>query len=121
MFESNPFYRNYQKYNYSRYGYTNPRYYTQNYSPTTSTMYNYFTEPMNDYHENITDNITNSDSNTSTNNIDNQHRFYEKENESNENSKSKNFRLGPLQIEDNSINLFGFSIAIDDLIIIGLF
>lgn len=110
MFEHNSFYRNYQRYNYNNYS-TN-RY--NGYNTTFNPMYNYFYEQSPSYnnqqytkddnkvHE-ITDKIT----------VDNDFKKREE-------SDTKNFRIGPIEIDDNTINAFGFSIAIDDLIIIGL-
>lgn len=38
----------------------------------------------------------------------------------NKENKSKNHRLGPIEYSSEKISLFGFSIAIDDLLILGL-
>lgn len=112
MFEHNSFYRNYQRYNYNNYAAN--RY--NNYNNSTFTpMYNYFYEQTPNYNStqqyDQSNNINNESDNTNANN---------NEFEKRENNDKKNFRVGPIQIEENNINAFGFSIAIDDLILIGL-
>ena len=111
MFEHNPYYRNYQRYNYNNYA--SNRYNSYN-TATFTPMYNYFYEQSPNYNNqqytqdnNVTTEYTKADT-------------FNNEFEKRENSDNKSFRVGPIQIEDNNINAFGFSIAIDDLIIIGL-
>lgn len=114
MFEYTPLYKKYQRYNYNNYGYYNPNY-NNSYSTAFNPMYNYFTNPSNNYNNinnNENENIS-QDSKESYNNDNVQ-------DSRNNNNSHKDFRFGPIQIEDNNINAFGFSIAIDDLIIIGL-
>lgn len=106
MFEQRLFYNNYQRYNYN--SYNKNRY--NGYSTTFNPMYNYFYEQTPNYNFNY--NNENNTSFNSTNINDN----IEKRDKTND----KNFRIGPIEIEDNNINAFGFSIAIDDLILIGL-
>lgn len=111
MFNENPYYRNYRYNNYYRYNNFIPTYY-----------------PNKDYNIEIDDNKINStpdsvEDYTEENNLNENNVLEEKKEEQNFNSDSstkKQFRLGPLSINDSSINIFGFSIAIDDLIIIGL-
>lgn len=112
MFEHNSFYRNYQRYNYNNY-YTNG--YNNNYNSTFTPMYNYFYEQSPSYNNNqqYTPNTNVKTENTNSD-------IFNNEFEKRENDNKKIFRLGPMQIEDNNINAFGFSIAIDDLILIAL-
>lgn len=110
MFNQNPYYRNYRYNNYYRYNNFIPTYYpNKDYSiDTEENLEVPKQDDLNDYSE---------DKNLNKETIQN-----EKKEESNLNSDSskKQFRLGPLSINDSSINILGFSIAIDDLIIIGL-
>ena len=87
-------------YNY-RNNYTN----YNNYS-TTSTIEN-----------NINDTISNSNENTESTIESNQNINFESEPQ---NEKENGFRIGPLTVSNDKIDIFGFSFAIDDLIIIGL-
>lgn len=110
MFNENPYYRNYRYNNYYKY--------YNNFIPT------YY--PNKDYKINTVDNSQNTSSDhikeeKPKNEFDD--KIQEKKEEAKINfdsSSKKQFRLGPLSICDNSINILGFNIAIDDLIIIGL-
>ncbi len=93
MYDYNPYYNRY----YRRYGYEYNNLFNQYYNPTFSNTTNSNNNNAEDEKNNETFNNTN-----------------------NENTKQNNFRLGPLQINDDNIELFGFSIAIDDLILIGI-
>ncbi len=109
MFEYNPIYKKYQRYNNYKY-YNNT--YSNSYNTTFNPMYNYFNNPtniQNNFNEETKDNTINFENNPNINST-----------KSNDINNNNTFRIGPIQIEDNYINLFGFSIAIDDLIIIGL-
>lgn len=105
MFNVNPYYRNYSYNNYYRYNNFIPTYY-----------------PKKDYTvENEEDIDIPEDSTLAKyeNNTINEEKK-EEENSNIDSSSKKQFRLGPLSVNDDSINILGFSIAIDDLIIIGL-
>lgn len=115
MFGNNAFYKNYHRYNYNYNNYATNRYNSYN-NATFTPMYNYFYEQSlnnNDNNQQYTQDNTDTIEYNNINSINNE---FEKR----ENNDKKNFRVGPIQIEDNNINAFGFSIAIDDLIIIGL-
>lgn len=112
MFEHNTFYKNYQNYNYNNYS-TN-RYNSHN-NATFTPMYNYFYEQIPNHNINQQYNQDYNKKNETTNT----HTYNDKF-EKREINCDKNLKIGPIQIEDNNINAFGFSIAIDDLIIIGL-
>lgn len=114
MFEYTPLYKKYQRYNYNNYGYYNTNY-NNSYNTAFNPMYNYFTSPSNNY-TNINHNASEDTFQTSQENYNNDN-FKDSKDST---TSHKDFRLGPIQIEDNNINAFGFSIAIDDLIIIGL-
>lgn len=125
MFNQNQYYRNYRYNNYYGYNSFIPTYYPN--------------KDYNDYNNEI-ENISNISDDLDTS--DNSHIIetdYNIENSTEENitnttekikeeetktkfdsSSKKQFRFGPLSICDNSINILGFNIAIDDLIIIGL-
>lgn len=114
MFENNSFYRNYQKYNnYNTYN-TNRYYSNTAFTP----MYNYFYEQSQNYTTTQQHKQDCSQNNTLNEQINNEN--FNNEFEKRENDNNNSFRIGPIQIEDNNINAFGFSLAIDDLIIIGL-
>lgn len=109
MFNENSYYRNYRYNNYYRYN--------NNFIPT------YY--PNKDY---SVDSSDNSDFSSTVEknekediiNIENQEKKEEEQNLHSDTSSKKQFRLGPLSVNDNSINILGLNIAIDDLIIIGL-
>lgn len=108
MFNENPYYRNYRYSNYYRYN--------NSFIPT------YY--PNKDYK---VESEKHSDSSIQNPAEEDQETYVKKEEKKEEvpkndfdSSSKKQFRLGPFSINDNSINLFGFNIAIDDLIIIGL-
>lgn len=106
MFNENSYYRNYRYNNYYKYN--------NNFIPT------YY--PNKDYDLNSSDN-SNSTVATEKEDISDPRIQEKKEEEQNlhsDTSSKKQFRIGPLSINDNFINIFGFNIAIDDLIIIGL-
>lgn len=99
MFENSTYYQRHNNYGYRNYNnYYNPAFTTPYYSNNTQI-------PNMDY-------TMSSEFNNSS--INDEH-----DNNINKEDDSQ-FRLGPLSIGDNSLNLFGFSIAIDDLIIIAL-
>lgn len=105
MFEYRPYYRSYPSYmyqGYNRYGPYNPL-------PT------YPTDTAPTYHEN-----TDNEQTTGTIDTDVNREFFANDTMNEEESKDKGFRLGPLTIDSDRIDLFGFSIAIDDLIIVGV-
>lgn len=125
MFNQNQYYRNYRYNNY--YGYNNfiPTYYpNKDYNISNNTI-----EDINDNSDDL-DTYDNSQIIETTYNIDElseekttntKEEIKEEETKTNfDSSSKKQFRLGPLSVCDNSINILGFSIAIDDLIIIGL-
>ena len=106
MFNENSYYRNYRYNNYYKYN--------NNFIPT------YY--PNKDYDLNSSDN-SNSTVATEKEDISDPRIQEKKEEEQNlhsDTSSKKQFRIGPLSINDNFINIFGFNIAIDDLIVIGL-
>lgn len=91
MYDYNPYYNTY----YRRYGHNYNNIFNKYYNPT------YSTNKVNVEKENI---------NTILNNT--------QTNQTNDNQKESNSRLEQTPIEDDTINLFGFSFAIDDLIIL---
>ena len=100
MFENSTYYQRYNNYGYRNYNnYYNPAF--------TNKYYSNPTIPNMDY--TMSAEYNNNNNNSPDNN----------ENNTNEEDVTK-FRLGPLSVYDNSINIFGFSIAIDDLIIIAI-
>jgi len=121
MFNQNQYYRNY-RYN-SYYGYNN-------FIPTYYPNKDYNIYDNNDENNTISDNFNLSDTSQvveTTYDIEDlkEDDFKEEKKEEEtkikfDSSSKKQFRLGPLSVCDNSINILGFSIAIDDLIIIGL-
>lgn len=124
MFNQNQYYRNY-RYN-SFYGYNNfiPTYYPNKDYSVVNNEENYSSNNFNDtgiltstYEiEDLQNDSTIKDTNS---NIQNEKKEEETKSKFDSSSK-KQFRFGPLSVCDNSINILGFSIAIDDLIIIGL-
>lgn len=114
MFEYSPFYRRYHRYNYNNYNYSRNNY--NNYNPAFTPMYNYFTEPINNYNN---DNIEfTNDKNNISSNDENNYVTYDSYNKKGDNPNENVYRIGPIEVENNTISAFGFSIAIDDLIII---
>lgn len=100
MFENSTYYQRYNNYGYRNYNnYYNPAF--------TNKYYSNPTIPNMDY--TMSAEYNNNNNNSPDNN----------ENNTNEEDVTK-FRLGPLSVYNNSINIFGFSIAIDDLIIIAI-
>lgn len=124
MFNQNQYFRNY-RYN-SYYGYNNfiPTYYPNKDYNVTNNENSYDNDNFND-----TGILTSSyeiediQNKTPLENTETKNPEEKKEEEAKskfDSSSKKQFRLGPLSVCDNSINILGFSIAIDDLIIIGL-
>ncbi len=111
MFEYRPFYKRYSKYNYNNYNYSNNGY-NNNYNPAFTPMYNYFNEPINKNNTNFSNN------NDKNSNDDNNYFSDISHNKNADNPNEKIYRIGPIEVENNTISAFGFSIAIDDLIII---
>lgn len=110
MLNNYPYYR----YNniYNRFNRYNPAFFTKNnYIPSITNIQNNYeeTKELEIKPQNEVDN-ENNESTNSTDNIS-----YQKI----EDDKPK-FRLGPLDITSDRLSLFGFSIAFDDLLIIGL-
>jgi hypothetical protein len=99
MFNYNTFSNNYPN---STYGYRNNNY---NNHYATSTKFNESTERT-------TSKDVNSDNNENSTNLKNDTHT--------RNDVENKFRLGPLTISNEELDIFGFSFAIDDLIIIGL-
>src|SRR5574344_139440 len=95
------YYRNYYPYNNA-----------YNYSPYT-TFFNPYTQNLPNQEIEINQNDT-PESKEKVN--DEAVKNIEKDN----NRNTSDFKLGPLEISDNKINIFGFSIEIDDLILIVL-
>ena len=104
MFNYNTYYKNYpySMYNNYRNNYTN----YNNYSTASTTEFN-----------NINDTIINS--NEKNENVAESNQNINFENNV-QNEKENGFRIGPLSVCSDKIEIFGFSFAIDDLIIIGL-
>lgn len=104
MFNYNTYYKNYpySMYNNYRNNYTN----YNNYSTASTTEFN-----------NVNDTIINSNENTENVTEPNQNINFEN---NVQNEKENGFRIGPLTVSNDKIEIFGFSFAIDDLIIIGL-
>ena len=99
MFENSTYYQRHNNYGYRNYNnYYNPAFTNQYYS---------------------TPNIPNMDYTLSSEFNNNSSTTNGHDDDLNKEGDNK-FRLGPLSIEDNSLDIFGFSIAIDDLIIIAL-
>ncbi len=106
----------YQNYNPYINNYYNP------YNNISSTYYHHYTSNIpNTYDEFYLDKINKDDSNVVQDNED------AKENSSctdnsktDRNTNNKSFKIGPLSFSKESINIFGFDIQIDDLILIGL-
>lgn len=103
MFNYNTYYRNYP---YSMYNYRNNYTNHNNYCATSTIERN-----------NINDTISNSNENTE-NTSDSTQKINSESKPQNE--KENGFRIGPLTVSTDKIDIFGFSFAIDDLIIIGL-
>lgn len=103
MFNYNPYYRNYP---YSMYNYKN-NYNGYNNYYTTQTIEN--------------NNISNSEKEIENNSNNNTETSQNIDSESkSRNGKENGFRIGPLTVSNDQIDIFGFTFAIDDLIIIGL-
>lgn len=98
MFNHRTYYPNYP---HSMYGYGN-----QNYRPYTT-----FTNGTEPSHKKQADQEP-TEKNTSN--------TTSKEDTSSRNETENKFRLGPLTVSNDQIEIFGFSFAMDDLIIIGL-
>lgn len=116
MLNNYPYYR--YKNPYNRFNRFNPAFFTQhNYNPNLTNIQNNYEETkereIKPKHEIDNENNEFFLSNESINTNDSVS-FQE-----NDNDKSK-FRFGPLEISNDRLSLFGFSIAFDDLLIIGL-
>lgn len=106
MFHDNLYYNNYARYRYNPYQYP---YYTPSYN---TTFYNpIFNNSVGDPIEDPKQQDPPKDNNTNgTRDI---------ENDGKDTSNAiPEFRFGPLEYSNNTISLFGFSVALDDLIII---
>lgn len=108
MFHENVYYNNYARYQYNPYAYS---YYTPSYNPT---FYNpIFNNSVGDPIEDIPSTDTTKTNNTNGNR--------DVKNESSDTTSGiPEFRLGPLEYTNNRISLFGFSMDLDDLIIMVL-
>ncbi|MNI46703.1 hypothetical protein D3C73_1011800 [compost metagenome] len=71
----------------------------------------------NNANANTNSNVNNNTVNNNTNNFNDNTNF---KNQNKEKAKDSTFRFGPLSIGQNNISAFGMSIALDDIIIIGL-
>ncbi len=103
--------KRYDYYRNSLYGY--PQY---GYNPTFNPFYtkNYYNN-LNNYEKNSEKTIDKSNEETANNS------YTAKEDISSSNdTKKKSYRLGPINVEDNRVSAFGFSFALDDLILVFL-
>jgi len=110
MFNYNPYYRNYP---YSMYNYRNNY---NNYNHYYTTSANDVKTNISNENKEINETIeSNSNNNNTTETNQNNNSYNQPRNE-----KENGFRIGPLTVTNDQIDIFGFSFAIDDLIIIGL-
>lgn len=115
MLNYNPYYRNYP---YSMYNYRNNYNNYNNYYTTSTTDTNNNIPNSNDeFEETIKTDSSNNNNNNNNNSETNQNITSESKPR---NEKENGFRIGPLTVSNDQIEIFGFSFAIDDLIIIGL-
>lgn len=117
----------------------NQNLYYQNYYPNYNTPYNnrgfYFAPPYTAFYQPYTQNlphyqnynntkdskVTDIDTLESTSNLQNSNiQNDDKQDDRLKNKRKENFKLGPIDISKERISIFGFDIAIDDLILITL-
>lgn len=117
MFDENNYMSRYRNYNRRRF------------SPTFNTFFqnrynNYYQNNINEKRQNEVNNKNNENKNIEKDEINNNNTDNIKNNEINKDrikkDEKKGFSLGPLRIENDNISIFGFTLAIDDIIIVGL-
>ncbi len=119
MYNQNLYYQNY----YSNYNtpYGNRR---LNFPPPYTAFYYPYTQNLPHYQNfnNTKDSkVTNSDTLESTSILQNSNiQNDDKQDDNSKNERKENFKLGPIDISKDIISIFGFKIAIDDLILIAL-
>ena len=100
---------------YNNYTYYNPPAYTAFYQPYTNNLPNYnYIENNNTKDSRVTNDATLESNFALQNNNE------DKQDDSIKNKRKENFRLGPIDISKDKLSIFGFEIAIDDLILIAL-
>lgn len=100
---------------YNKYAYYNPPAYTAFYQPYTNNLPNYnYIENNNTKDSKVTNDATLESNFALQNNNE------DKQDDSIKNKRKENFRLGPIDISKDKLSIFGFEIAIDDLILIAL-
>ena len=93
----------------------NPPAYTAFYQPYTNNLPNYnYIETNNTKDSRVTNDATLESNFALQNNNE------DKQDDSIKNKRKENFRLGPIDISKDKLSIFGFEIAIDDLILIAL-
>lgn len=126
MNRQNMYYPRYSSYGYPEYmSNFNTAYYSYpNSYYEYNSLYKYYsnqntrTEDYNDfYNQNTTEKVT---QNNLENNEKNKNTNEDQQETRNEPDTKKGFKFGPIDFSDNKISLFGFSLEIDDLILIGL-
>lgn len=100
---------------YNNYAYYNPPAYTAFYQPYTNNLPNYNYIKNNNTKDSKVTNDATLESNFAL-----QNNNEDKQDDSIKNKRKENFRLGPIDISKDKLSIFGFEIAIDDLILIAL-
>lgn len=112
MFDENNYMSRYRNYNRRRFSPTFNPFFQNRYN-------NYYQNNINEKRQNEVNNKNIEKDGINNNNTDNI-----KNNEINydriKKDEKKGFSLGPLRIENDNISIFGFTLAIDDIIIVGL-
>ena len=112
MFDESNYMSRYRNYNRSRLSPTFNPFFQNRYN-------NYYQNNINEKRQNEINNKNIEKDGINNNNTDNI-KNNEINNDRIKKDEKKGFSLGPLRIENDNISIFGFTLAIDDIIIVGL-